>query len=60
MMVSSQVLVLSVLISCIWALEFPSLLPIEKRQDVEPGTPLYECHANCGITPTASSIVYVS
>lgn len=30
------------------ALEFSDLLTLDKRQDIAPGTPLYECHAHCG------------
>ncbi|OKL55827.1 hypothetical protein UA08_08818 [Talaromyces atroroseus] len=41
------VVLLSTLI-CGWAVELSELLPLEKRQDLEPGTPLYECHASCG------------
>jgi hypothetical protein len=30
------------------AFEFPDFVPLHKRQ--EPGTPAYECHANCGMS----------
>ncbi|CAP86728.1 hypothetical protein EN45_049290 [Penicillium chrysogenum] len=33
------------------AFEFPDFVPLHKRQ--EPGTPAYECHANCGGVITA-------
>ncbi|KAJ6150415.1 hypothetical protein N7471_001614 [Penicillium samsonianum] len=33
------------------AFEFPDFVPLHKRQD--PGTPAYECHANCGGVITA-------
>lgn len=29
------------------AFEFPDFVPLHRRQD--PGTPAYECHANCGM-----------
>ncbi|KAL1617625.1 hypothetical protein SLS56_010890 [Neofusicoccum ribis] len=34
------------------AFEFPDFVPLHKRQ--EPGTPAYECHANCGGVITLS------
>ncbi|RDW79229.1 uncharacterized protein DSM5745_06081 [Aspergillus mulundensis] len=34
------------------AFEYPDFVPLNKRQ--EPGTPQYECHANCGGIITAS------
>ncbi|KAJ5598668.1 hypothetical protein N7537_008752 [Penicillium hordei] len=34
------------------AFEFPDFVPLHRRQD--PGTPAYECHANCGGIITAS------
>ncbi|CAG7946607.1 unnamed protein product [Penicillium nalgiovense] len=33
------------------AFQFPDFVPLHKRQ--EPGTPAYECHANCGGVITA-------
>ncbi|CRL21628.1 unnamed protein product [Penicillium camemberti] len=33
------------------AFEFPDFVPLHRRQD--PGTPAYECHANCGGVITA-------
>ncbi|GFN19465.1 cytochrome P450 family protein [Aspergillus tubingensis] len=27
---------------------FPGTFPIVRRESIEPGSPLYECHANCG------------
>lgn len=30
------------------SINFPISFPHHKRQDIEPGTPEYECHANCG------------
>ncbi|CAG8896919.1 unnamed protein product [Penicillium egyptiacum] len=36
---------------CAGAFEFPDFVPLHKRQ--EPGTPAYECHANCGGVITA-------
>ncbi|KAI1609288.1 hypothetical protein EDD36DRAFT_66243 [Exophiala viscosa] len=30
------------------ALQLPGLAVLDKREDIEPGTPLYECHAHCG------------
>ncbi|KAL2220500.1 hypothetical protein M432DRAFT_630297 [Thermoascus aurantiacus ATCC 26904] len=29
-------------------LYFPDSFPLLRRQDISPGTPAYECHANCG------------
>ncbi|CAI7622823.1 unnamed protein product [Penicillium discolor] len=34
------------------AFEFPDFVPLHRRQD--PGTPAYECHANCGGIITAA------
>ncbi|EXJ85335.1 hypothetical protein A1O1_05699 [Capronia coronata CBS 617.96] len=34
------------------AFEYPDFVPLHRRQ--EPGTPLYECHANCGGVITQS------
>ncbi|PYH90984.1 hypothetical protein BO71DRAFT_401782 [Aspergillus ellipticus CBS 707.79] len=31
-----------------FAWSFPRSFPIFRREDIEPGSPLYECHANCG------------
>ncbi|RAK95919.1 uncharacterized protein BO80DRAFT_439032 [Aspergillus ibericus CBS 121593] len=30
------------------ALGFPDAFPMLRRESIEPGSPLYECHANCG------------
>ncbi|OOF95581.1 hypothetical protein ASPCADRAFT_131050 [Aspergillus carbonarius ITEM 5010] len=30
------------------ALSFPNAFPMLKRESIEPGSPLYECHADCG------------
>lgn len=47
-MLLSYALVLTTLLSLSWALVFPEAATLQKRQDIQPGTPLYECHANCG------------
>ncbi|PWY88875.1 hypothetical protein BO94DRAFT_574877 [Aspergillus sclerotioniger CBS 115572] len=31
-----------------FALNFPNVLPMLRRESIEPGSPLYECHADCG------------
>ncbi|PYI04745.1 hypothetical protein BO78DRAFT_165428 [Aspergillus sclerotiicarbonarius CBS 121057] len=30
------------------ALSFPDAFPMLRRETIEPGSPLYECHADCG------------
>ncbi|PYI14909.1 hypothetical protein BO99DRAFT_436862 [Aspergillus violaceofuscus CBS 115571] len=30
------------------AWSFPSSVPLIRREDISPGSPLYECHADCG------------
>lgn len=49
MMVSIWAIICLTVLARAWTLEFPGILPLDKRQDIEPGTPLYECHANCGM-----------
>ncbi|KKA24838.1 Uncharacterized protein T310_1106 [Rasamsonia emersonii CBS 393.64] len=45
-------LVVTTLLSLSWALVFPEAVTFQKRQSIQPGTPLYECHANCGMSLT--------
>lgn len=38
----------AVFISSAAALQLPGLSSLLKREDIEPGSPLYNCHAACG------------
>ncbi|KAL4812759.1 hypothetical protein BDW67DRAFT_188334 [Aspergillus spinulosporus] len=40
------------IVASVAAFQYPDFVPLSKRQ--EPGTPEYECHANCGGIITAS------
>ncbi|OJI87501.1 hypothetical protein ASPTUDRAFT_51604 [Aspergillus tubingensis CBS 134.48] len=37
---------------------FPGTFPIVRRESIEPGSPLYECHANCGMYDAAPIDVF--
>ncbi|PWY67935.1 hypothetical protein BO70DRAFT_366216 [Aspergillus heteromorphus CBS 117.55] len=42
------VLAIAALATSSFAWSFPRSFPIIRRESIEPGSPLYECHANCG------------
>ncbi|QKX64498.1 uncharacterized protein TRUGW13939_11673 [Talaromyces rugulosus] len=44
----SQIFTFFAFLLCSVAFKLPGNLRAERRQEVAPGTPLYECHANCG------------
>ncbi|RAL07789.1 uncharacterized protein BO97DRAFT_481001 [Aspergillus homomorphus CBS 101889] len=47
-----------------FAWSFPSSFPMYRRESIEPGSPLYECHADCGgvilISQDSSNATYCS
>ena len=45
---SVVILVASAALGCAKVAVFPDAVPLSKRQDLSPGSPLYDCHADCG------------